>query len=789
LRFAIKRFRVFHVLRRALITLVSLVCLVSSAPAEPLSKKIDIDFFRDVPSRNLKGLASRSDGRLVSGPALIEISAPPPADLLWCLEATPEANKWLVGTGPEGKILELTIDPAKPAFTAKDVTKLDDPQVFAVRRLADGSILAGTSPKGALYLIRDDKAHARVALPVDSIFDLLLIDENTALAATGNPGRIYKIDLKKFAAVGIVADKITDAKILADRGITLFGEIRDRNVRRIAALADGRIAAGSAPKGNVYTFAQDGGAPVILQENRDAEITDLLPQPNGDLYATIVFSSTTNESRITPPASASKSGATAPKDETPPPAQVERFGGRSALVWFPANGFAEILTARANTAFYRVIRRGDTLLVAGGEQGELVGYDLKGRLSLTFAGSISSQLNGIVALPAATADGVSDKFLLLRNNAPGLALLDFNASGAREAETRRIDLATSSQLGALRFNRVRNLAETNLAAEIRTSNGSDDVEGWGPWTPLTRSADAGWRSENLRGRYVKLRIRIPETPDVPAGNTGAGSASTPSTGAPSRPTSSNFEIDRATLFGLPQNRRPVLQDFRVLTAGFGMIPPAEQPPPAVVSLSQVIQAPKEEDRRRPNLMGSQVIPSPGTQVVIWTVNDPDGDILLNTFSIRRDGDTAWTDLAVATRDNYVQFDTKHLPDGVYFTRLVANETSPRPERERLSQTFETDDLIVDHTSPEMSAATAQRTANSVVVTVRGRDQLSLLDGIEVVFNNNVRETVEQPADGVRDGREETFSIEVPLARVSNATSLEVTLYDAAGNGTAKRLSW
>ncbi|HUR56559.1 MAG TPA: hypothetical protein VM029_02540, partial [Opitutaceae bacterium] len=90
---------------------------------------------------------------------------------------------------------------------------------------------------------------------------------------------------------------------------------------------------------------------------------------------------------------------------------------------------------------------------------------------------------------------------------------------------------------------------------------------------------------------------------------------------------------------------------------------------------------------------------------------------------------------------------------------------------------------------EMVEATARRGSDSLVVTVRGRDKLSLLDGIEIVFNNGVRETVEQPADGVRDGREETFSLEVPLARVSNATSLEVTLYDAGGNSAAKRLSW
>ena len=75
------------------------------------------------------------------------------------------------------------------------------------------------------------------------------------------------------------------------------------------------------------------------------------------------------------------------------------------------------------------------------------------------------------------------------------------------------------------------------------------------------------------------------------------------------------------------------------------------------------------------------------------------------------------------------------------------------------------------------------------MSIRGRDQLSLLEGIEVIFNNAVRETVEQPADGIRDGREETFTLDLPLARVSNATSLEVTLYDLAGNGASRRLSW
>lgn len=749
-------------IRRALFSLFATVAGLAVCSAEPLSKKTDIDFFRDVPSRNLKGLATRSDGRLVQGPTVIELTAPSPADLLWTLEPTSDPARWLIGSGPDGRILEATLDLATKSFTSREYAKLEDPQVFAVKALPDGALLAGTSPRGALYLLRDGKPVSRVALPVDSIFDILLLPGGThALVATGNPGRVYKVDLAKFGGVGLIADKIADAKILADRGIELFGEIRDRNARRLAALPDGRVVVGSAPKGNVYAIAAAGGAPVILQENRDAEVTDILVQPGGDFYASIVFTSTSNESRITPAAGATKAG------ETPPPVTQERFSGRSAIVWFPANGFPENIVSRSSTALYRLARRGEMLLAAGGEMGELVGYDLKARLALTFSGSISAQVNGIAPM-----QGSPDKYLLLRNNVPGLAILDFAPDSTREAETRRIDLATPSLLGALRIDRLRNLAPARIHAEVRVSNGSDEVEGWGPWVPLQLGDDLGWRPENLRGRYLKLRLRIA---DAPAGAARAGG---------------DLEIDRATLFGLPQNRRPLLQDFRILTPGFGVIPAVEQPPSASTSLRDILSPAKEgEGRRGSPLPNSQVVPSPGTQLVVWTATDPDGDQLVSTFSLRREGETEWTDLVKNARDSYAQFDTRPLTDGVYFTRLVVTETAPRLAAERLSQTFETDDLIVDHGAPEIVEASARRTAESVIVTIRGRDKLSLLDGIEAVFNSNLRETVEQPADGVRDGREETFVVEIPLARISNATSVEVTLYDAAGNGTARRLTW
>ncbi len=764
--------------------LVGTLCLSAlphPAAAEPLSKKLDLDFYRDVPSRNLRGLATRSDGRLVAGPTVTELNPATalPADLLWSLTPGATPDRWLIGTGPDGRILEATLNSSgsasAPAFTTRELAKLDEPHVFALRRLADGSILAGTSPHGGLVLLRDEKIIARVGLPADSLFDLLVLSPTTALVATGNPARIYQVDLTLFAAAGIAPDKLTDSALLAAKGISLFGEIRDRNVRRLARFADGRIAAGSSPKGNLYVFPAPSAAaptaavpPVLLQENRDAEVTDLLPQPNGDLYATLVFTASAADARI------NNAAAAKPKDSPDAPvappapasfAPAEKFSGRSSLVYFPAGGFPEILSSRTNVAFYQLARHGDTLLIAGGELGELLGYDLNARLPLTYAGSTSSQLNALAAVP-----GAPGRFLILRNNAPGLALLDFNAAAERSAETRRLDLGTPARLGALRFDRLRDLAPAQLSLEIKTSLGSDEVEGWTAWTPLSApdAADPAWRAPDLRGRYAKFRLKL-------------------ATASPAA------ELEKPALYFLPQNRRPTLQEFRFLSPNYALIPGSESTPSVSTSLSAIINSTKDDDisptkRSRSAFLASQVVPAPGAQVALWTLADPDGDNITATFSIRRENETAWTDLVVATREPYAAFDTARLADGVYFTRLVATEAAPRLAAERLSITFETDQLLVDHTAPAIIEAAAVRTAEVLKLTVRGRDALSLVEGIEIVLNNGVRETVEQPADGIRDSRDETFTVDLPLARALGATAAEITLYDAAGNSTTRRLT-
>jgi hypothetical protein len=359
----------------------------------------------------------------------------------------------------------------------------------------------------------------------------------------------------------------------------------------------------------------------------------------------------------------------------------------------------------------------------------------------------------------AAVPGLPGRFLVLRNNAAGFALLDFNAVGVRHAVTRKIDLETPSRLGAVRIDRLDGLADADVSMDVETSNGSDDREGWSPWTPFAATGD-GWRGPLLRGRYVRVRLRLPA----------AASAA---------------QVGGAAVYYLPQNQPPRLQEFHLISQNYALVPAPEAQPPVVATLGQLLQG--NDEKRKDTFLSSQVVPSPGTRVAFWTVAAPDGDNLVCTFSIRRESERDWTDIAVDTADPFAQFDTSNLPEGVYHSRLLVRETAPRPAAERLAVSFPTDDFVVDHTPPVILEASARRSGAEIVVTMHGRDALSLLDGIEVVFNNGIREAVEQPVDGIRDGREETFVLEEPEAKAAGATAVDVTLYDSAGNGATRRL--
>jgi hypothetical protein len=744
---------------------IAIIFLVTPLTADPLSKSKPIDFYRDVTSRHLQGTATRSDGHLLNGPDVKSLETDLGADLLWSL--SPDGDNLLIGTGPHGRILTVNPDDAGKV-TTKVVLELPESHIFAVKRLPDGLILAGTSPEGSLVLARDGVVLARATLPVGSILDLLVMptkknDGTAVLVATGSPGRIYRLDIEQMLQSGIADEKLTTAEALAAHGVVLWGSVRDDNIRRLLQIVDGRIVAGSAPKGNVYIFPASGGAPGILAENESAEVSDLLPWENG-FYAAITFTLDPRESRVNParkPAPKSNDTGEEVKIDTAPvalnqPTPAPQFRGRGQLIWFPDGGYPEVVATQNNTAFYSLVRHDDIILIAGGEEGELIGYDPRTRQSLTFPGVTASQLNAM--LPAQHPTGA---FYAIGNNPSSLEKIDFTTAQNRVMETKRLDLGVPARIGSLRFDGPVNIPVENFGVELRASFSSDQLEGWGEWQSAQPNHDS-WQVPDLHGRYFQVRFTLPSGP---------------------------FELASAQLYYLPQNHRPQLQSFQVLTPNFALIPAASRPQRQNTKLGQIVKGSGvPENKERDEILNSEVIPQPGTQIVFWDANDSDGDNLLSTFSIKASDSTDWTDLVIDSPDHYAQFEISHLAEGLYRTRLKIEETEPRSPDQRLSTTFETDNLVVDRTSPEILEASVSKSSGGLELKLRARDDRSLLRGIEVKFNNGLGVDLEDPVDGILDNREETFRMVVPAQQISGSTAVEIVVLDATGNSSARRLT-
>ncbi|WP_221032461.1 esterase-like activity of phytase family protein [Actomonas aquatica] len=738
--------------RRFSVCILSVLLAVTTL-AQSFTETRTIDFYRDVASRDLRGLGTRSDGRLVPGPTVNALDGEWPVDaLLWSFAARPDGSL-VVGSGPDATLWRVTPDADTMRFETTPLATFGSGHLHTVAVLPDGTMVTAVSPSGrVVHLDADGEILGEVSLPVAMVFDLLPdADGQHVWVATGSPARVYRIDLAT----------------MADAEPELWGEVRDRNLRRLAMDRQGRVLAGSAPSANLYRFTTAGAPPEILWDEDDGEITDLHVTDDGDLYVVWVSSSNDSTQRVARGSGAQKSDESGENQTPPQPVTIMEaapspggFSGRSSLVRLPGgDGLPELVVSRNNVSIYRIVPRGDVLLLAGGDEGELLGYDLKERRSLTFAGSESAQINDL--LPA--SHGSTD-YWGLGNNPAALLRIDFAGEGIRSATTRRLDLRTLGRLGALRFNRLRELAADDLQVELRVNRGRDTREGWSAWTAATET-DGAWLTPDLQGRYVQVRLTIDEEIDA------------------------NASLDRATLYHAPQNRRPSLQAFHIAAPGYSLIPRAESSSASLPSLSDIVGSESDNDSRNSNgLMSSSVMPDPGMQIVAWSVNDYDGDQLRATFAVRPDGDDTWLNLIENSAESWLQFDRRSLPEGTYFTRLTIAETAPRAPAERHEITFETDDLVIDMSAPRLRDATVTLDGDALVLSVMVADEQSLPVGIEVVFNNGYRTTLVAPADGILDQLEEHFRLEVPQSLVSGASAVEIFAEDAAGNRGSQRLA-
>jgi len=161
--------------------------------------------------------------------------------------------------------------------------------------------------------------------------------------------------------------------------------------------------------------------------------------------------------------------------------RADRFSGRSSVVSSPPTDFGAAFD-RSSLAFYRPPSRRPAPH-CGGRPGRASGWDLKNRLSLTFAGSVGSQLNGLAAVP-----GSADRFCAA-GQCPWPRPARIRWRRTARVETDRSTSACPPS-GQSPLATLRGVALDAIQVEVKTSLAADETEGWtiGPAGSAGRSA-------------------------------------------------------------------------------------------------------------------------------------------------------------------------------------------------------------------------------------------------------------------------------------------------------------
>src|SRR5579863_4136997 len=215
-----------------------------------------------------KGVAIRSDGKLVPAPQFAAFSDP---DLmyLWALRTDSRGRIYAAG-GSDAKVLRFD-DPGKPT------TVFEAPELSAQTIAFDAhdNLYVGTSPDGKVYKVTADGQKAIFFDPKAKYIWALALDARGDLfVGTGDKGEVFAVT--------------------PDGKGQLFYQSDERHARSIAFDQTGNLLIGTDPNGLVLRIAivrknsqaMPGSGPAfVVYETSKKEVTSLLTDDQGNIYA------------------------------------------------------------------------------------------------------------------------------------------------------------------------------------------------------------------------------------------------------------------------------------------------------------------------------------------------------------------------------------------------------------------------------------------------------------------------------------------------------------------------
>jgi sugar lactone lactonase YvrE len=667
----------------------NVVCLLALAILSPMAARAEHTRywrqtdFAEFQKGTAKGVAVRSDGKLRPAPKF-DSFADPNLAYVWALRLNSKGQLYAAG-GSDARVLRFD-DAGKPTTVFESAELAAQAIAFD----ATDNLYVGTSPDGKVYQVTPDGKKTVFFEPKTKYIWALAVDSQGALyVATGDTGEVFVVT--------------------PDGKGQLFYQSRERHARSLAFDSKGNLLIGTEPDGLIVRVeisrktpkaAPEAGTSFVAYETNKAEVTSLVTDPDGNIYAASIGDKSRAPAiprmpqAVTPPTTVTTvtGGGTVISQAQPAAGQtnivfpfpsIATAGGAEVVRIAPDGSPQTLWTSRDDLVLSMGLSPTGKLLLGTGDNGtviELEGDDVYSSVAST----ASEQVTSLVAGPAG-------KVFVATANPGKIFALGPGSEPNGSFESEPFDAKIFSRWGRLTWWGDNGATDGKVAFYVRSGNTSTPEDNWSPWAGPYKTA-SGESVSCLPARFVQWKAVFLDTDQgLPPG------------------------ISWVSLAYQPKNVAPVVDDVVVedpgiRAAGFPMQPPgagnatpAQLKYPRASGASPPIQMQGGDNsgggfKNEPPPQGFQ---QKGYQSALWSAHDDNDDDLTFTIYFRGESEKDWRVLKDKLTQHYYSWDTASMPDGAYYLKIVASDSPSNPVDHSLWGARESDRWMVANTPPRI----------------------------------------------------------------------------------------